>query len=263
MNHAAVRRRLSDFIDGSLALDTRRRVEDHLARCPACRDERRALEQTVRVLRGLDAVDPPSDLARRVMARLEAGEGEPPRLARFRAALTGSWAAPVATAAAAFSLLLLVQSVEVEVHWPGIASATPPPTQVAEKTPARSTTAARTRVPPAPALRSVAAVAPAERHEGGAIDSLRTRCLRQPGSQACAAWHSWLLGLAVDDPPAFVMEANQVPVSARPRWLGDLSRFAVHSGSAAQVARRLRAAGDPRAQQLAPHFEQIAVKATR
>ncbi len=263
MNHDSVRRQLTAFMEDRLPVRTLKRVEGHLDRCPACREELAALERTVLVLRNLDVDEPPSDLAANVMRRIEAGEGRSPWPARLRAASSVAWAAPLATAAAAAVLVLVVQSVEIEVRAPWAADAPlAASAQLAELQPREADADPGRAAVPLP-LRSIAANVPSAPTTVGAGTSLRTRCLRQPGSEACAAWHSWLLGLAVADPPAFVLEADQVPVAARPRWLGDLSRFAVHSGSAAQVADGLRRNRDPRAQQLAPHFEQVAVQVQR
>ncbi|MEN8161720.1 MAG: Druantia anti-phage system protein DruA, partial [Myxococcota bacterium] len=44
-------------------------------------------------------------------------------------------------------------------------------------------------------------------------------------------------------------------LTARERWIGELSRFAAEAGSAPSVAERLRASDDPRAWQMAPRFE--------
>ncbi len=246
MNHNAVRRRLSAYMEERLSARAHAQLEAHLDACPACREELYALERTVQLLRGLDAEEPPANLAAQVFERIEAGEGS----TRFSSRWNGAWAAPLATALAGLALVVAVQSVEIEVGWP---SATPAQGVRAEAAPAPSPAAAEQPAPSFTARTS----APAPTALPAAGVSLRTRCLRQPGSAACAAWHAWLLGLAVDEPRAFVMEVDAVPDSARRRWLGDLSRFAANSGSAPRVAERLRQAEDPRAQSLAPHFERV------
>ncbi len=256
MNHDAVRRRLSAHLEGGLSVRAAARLEAHLDACPACREERDALDHTVHLLRSLASEEPPEDLAAKIFARLEAGEGRPVAWARWSAWWNGAWTAPLATGMAGLALLLLVQTVEIEVGWPG---ATPAPRALAAAAVPDGTASSKA---PTLVARGPAPVAAPERRaadfEAGA--SLRTQCLRQPGAAACAAWHSWLLGLAVDEPRAFVMEVDAVPDAARTRWLVDLSRFAAHSGSAPRVAERLRATRDPRAQRLAPHFEQVSVR---
>jgi hypothetical protein len=250
MNHDAVRRRLTAHLENRLSARASAQLEAHLDACPACREERDALDRTVHLLRGLEGEDPPADLAAKVFARLDAGEGRPSLWARWAGWWNGAWTAPLATGLAALALLVLVQAVEIRIGWPG-AEAAPETLAIAAESSARPNPVAfghsRSQAPDATV--AVAGL------EAGA--SLRTQCLRQPGGAACAAWHSWLLGLAVDEPRAFVMEVDAVPDSARSRWLVDLSRFAAHSGSAPRVAERLRQTQDPRAQRLAPHFEQV------
>ena len=264
MNHDAVRRRLSAYMEEGLSARDHHRVETHLDACPACREELRALERTVHLLRGLEPEQPPDGLAAKVAARLDAGEGQPPWTARFsRLSVVsgwmdwagGAWTAPLVTAVAGLALVLAVQGIEVQVTWPG---AGPEPSALAEAAPAP--------LPVQPAPAAPASALAARTHDSAAPAAgatLRTRCLRQPGSEACAAWHSWLLGLAVDEPRAFVIEVDAVPASARGRWLTDLSLFAAHSGSAPRVAERLRQAPDPRAQDLAPHFERVSAQVPR
>lgn len=63
--------------------------------------------------------------------------------------------------------------------------------------------------------------------------------------------------LAMDDIWDFLAQIEQVPEPRRDDWLSDLSRFAAESGDAADVAARLRATGDPRAQRLAIRFEEV------
>ncbi len=250
MNHDAVRRRLSAYMEQRLPVRAHARVEAHLDACPACREELHALDRTVHLLRGLDAEEPPDDLAAKVFARIDAGEGRPDRLARFSGWLDAAWTAPLMAAVAGLALLLAVQTIEIEVGWPGA----DPAAQVLAEAAAPQIRSVGVSTPPA-LLAGRALAEPTPGATSGA--SLRTQCLRQPGSVACARWHSWLLGLAVDEPRAFVLEADAVPDSVRARWLVDLSRFAAHTGSAPRVAERLRETRDPRAQQLAPHFERV------
>ena len=258
MNHDAVRRRLSAYMEERLRPGVHRRVETHLEACPACRDELRALERTVHLLRGLEAEEPSGDLTTRVVERLEAGEGQPPWSARFPRLsewARGAWAAPLVTAVAGLAVVLAVQGVEVQVGWPG---ATPEPSTLAEVAPAPPPIQPAAAAPVLAARKSAS-----DPNASAAGATLRAQCLRQPGSAACALWSSYLLGLAVDEPRAFVIEVDLVPASARRGWLLDLSRFAAHSGSAPLVAERLRQTPDPRAQDLAPHFERVSAHLPR
>ena len=259
MNHDAVRRSLSDYLDESLPERRRARVEGHLAACPACRDELAALRRTVALLRDLGEPEaPPPDLAARVFARIDAGEAEAAR--RWGLGLGGlRWLAPALTGAAALALVLVVQGVEIEVKLPGAGPAL-------EAAPAASAQfASRASAPPVAAtpVSTSAGASTAPRAPAPLATEtlpLRLRCARDPASASCRAWQMWLVRLAVDDPSAFLAELDAVPGGARERWLDELSRFAAHSGTSARVAERLRQADDPRASRLAPRFERIAVR---
>ena len=269
MNHDQVRQLLTEYHEDSISPRKRERMEVHLSGCPACREESDALKRTVALIRGIVAPEePPNSLTSSVMARIEAGEGEPPWHVRFTRGLDSPWAAPLITGVAGLALVLFVQSVEVEVTWPGAAApasfAANGGADVEASVPARPVSSGSVESiasrPGVPVARSVLASSgrPAPAGPTLGAGSLRAACLSQPSADRCRAWHSWLLGLAVDDPRAFVLEADAVPVAARDRWLGDLSRFAVRSGSAMRVAERLRGMRDPRGQVLAPHFERVA-----
>ena len=271
MNHDKVRQLLTEFHEDSLSPRKRERMELHLSGCPACREESAALKRTVALVRSVDTSDePPGNLATSVMARIGAGEAKPPWHVGLTEWLDSPWAAPLVTGAAGLALLLFVQSVEVQVTWPGAEA----PATLAANDAAAAEPSAPARTAPSGGVRGEVvgsrSVAPVQRQvlasrsgsgpsgQTFGTGSLRATCLSQPSADRCRAWHSWLLGLAVDDPRAFVLEADSVPVAARDRWLGDLSRFAVRSGSAMRVAERLRGMRDPRGQDLAPHFERVA-----
>lgn len=64
---------LYEYLEGALDAARRAEVEDHLARCPACRaavEERRLIHLASL---GLPDLDVPADFTRRVMARLDPG----------------------------------------------------------------------------------------------------------------------------------------------------------------------------------------------
>src|SRR5438552_1456021 len=61
---AHVRDELSAFLDGELDQATRQAVDDHLARCAACRSELEGLERTRDRLRAVRPVEVPRALAR-------------------------------------------------------------------------------------------------------------------------------------------------------------------------------------------------------
>ncbi|MFQ5826923.1 MAG: anti-sigma factor family protein [Dehalococcoidia bacterium] len=54
---------LSPYIDGRLTPKEQRELEEHLAACEACREELRALEVTVKLMRRLPQVAPPRSFA--------------------------------------------------------------------------------------------------------------------------------------------------------------------------------------------------------
>lgn len=58
-----MQRELSEYIDGYLAPEERRRVEHHLETCPACRSELDSLKATVELFRALPSVAPPRSFA--------------------------------------------------------------------------------------------------------------------------------------------------------------------------------------------------------
>lgn len=96
-----VRCRLSEYVDGELDTFTRAQVLSHLYACEDCRRELHYLEQTVSLLKGVEAVSPPADIVGRVRTRI-AGESK-------RADSRGVWyflSTPQFRAAAAACLVL-------------------------------------------------------------------------------------------------------------------------------------------------------------
>jgi anti-sigma factor RsiW len=59
---------VSDYLDGELDAETRRRVEHHLGLCPACRVYVEQVRETVQALGGL----PPGALPEQAVSELEA-----------------------------------------------------------------------------------------------------------------------------------------------------------------------------------------------
>lgn len=80
----------SDLVEGTLAAPLEREVETHLEGCPECLSLSTSMREAVTRLRGLSAVEPPTDLAERVLARTL------PVLRRERARAAAT--SPVATA---------------------------------------------------------------------------------------------------------------------------------------------------------------------
>lgn len=61
---------LSEHIDGVLSSSDENRLQDHLAKCDACRSELDALRDAVRLIRRVKPVEPPPDLLPRIHAKL-------------------------------------------------------------------------------------------------------------------------------------------------------------------------------------------------
>ncbi|HMV65454.1 MAG TPA: zf-HC2 domain-containing protein [Myxococcota bacterium] len=64
--------RLAEYVDGDLAPAERARVEAHLVGCDACARFGGAYADLVAVLRQRLASDPPDDVSRRLLDRLQA-----------------------------------------------------------------------------------------------------------------------------------------------------------------------------------------------
>ena len=255
MRHASCARRLSQYVDDTLDPGVRRAMDKHIAHCSECHDEVVSLRETVHLLHCLAAdSEPPADFSARLMARIEQGEADPSRLDRWlaglRSGLDSSWGPPLATATFGMVLFVLVQGVEIQVTLPGFGGQDVPaasePVRVASEPvlvpiePARGPLASRRRPAVLPVMPPFSA------------------CVGRPTDPDCARWNMWLVGLGMREPKDFLREVDLVPAGSRARWLGELSRFAAHSGSAAVLATRLRETGDPRARGVAVHFERTA-----
>ena len=116
MTHRRIRARLSEYLDRKLPPEQRSTVEAHLAECADCSAQLSELERTVDLLRRLPDPEPPPYLAQAVMARVEAGEGQPESPAqRFRRLIGPAFAMPVA---AALGGLLLFALVDFDIRFP-------------------------------------------------------------------------------------------------------------------------------------------------
>ena len=275
--HGRLRRDLSEHVDGRLSARRRARLTRHLTHCAACRREIRELERTVALLRSLPRPELSPEASARLVARVAARSAQPPAAALRAARLL----APVAAAAAAVALLTVVQGVEISVVLPGFGSGETSRPAAAPARPAPEAVAPVVRGPRA-AFRVAegnvvgrAALGPGAAAEPHPAPS-RARSLERPlpplaacatpagaAEQACARWHSWLVGLAMRDPSAFVVEVESLPSGVRERWLGEMSRFAAHAGAASLLAAELRATGDPRASSLAHRFERTTTVVSR
>jgi len=250
MRHERVARRLSQYLDGTLPGRDLERVEAHLSECGECRTQLMELRRTAQLLRSLRGATEPADLAAAVLARIRAGEAEPSFGERLRASLgrffAGSFGAPLATAAVGLAVLTLLPKVEIEISLPGGAA------EVAKRV-------ARAPAYPHPPLTSLAAARRVnesplpDRTERAA--PLSPPCWEQPSFEACQEQSELFMELALQDTRAFVERVEAVPSTQRERWIGELSRLAAESGAASSVAERLRETDDPRAWQMATHFD--------
>jgi anti-sigma factor RsiW len=79
---------LSDYVDGTLAPETRDRVAAHVASCEACRATVRDFERLRDAARGLGAITPPPHVWQQIATSLPSGQAQPLR-ARHRAGRAG------------------------------------------------------------------------------------------------------------------------------------------------------------------------------
>ncbi len=267
MNHRNVRTRLSEYLNGDLALSDRALFDAHLDRCERCSGELRELRETVALLRGLPPQELPAHFAQRVMERLRAGEGRPSRLGRlgeaFAELVRPSVAGPVAALAAAAWVVFLGPGLESLIPWRGPAElvAVPRPADVAPSAPASRLPAGRAlrasgpsaAAPPEAFRRFVAeggelgvlhpaASSPARELRGGA-SAFAGEVAQAPeagsGSAADAALDR-TLRLLLDDPAAFVQRMDLLAANDLELLVARLAERAERESVAPDVARALR-----------------------
>ncbi len=252
MIHARLRKRLSEYLDGSLPERERAAIDAHLPGCASCRGELLALRRTVALLRDLPPVEPPDALATRILAQISEHEAHPTlgeRLRRGAARALRSDFVPALGSVAALLLIAAVLRVEVDIRMPaGLARAEAPRALALSPSSQASTTplAARRRFE-SPQLSVNVSLARA----GGVERS----CLAIPHIPECRAWHETMVQLALYDPARFLREVERVPPGVQERWLGVLSSYALRQGYAPRVVSQLRASGDPRAAAVLVRFE--------
>jgi len=78
---------LSAYVDGELAIEQRRTVEDHLAGCPGCRAELDGMRRVASRLRSLERAAPPPLLADQVARRVAVAARQPGLVVRLEEAL--------------------------------------------------------------------------------------------------------------------------------------------------------------------------------
>ena len=113
MRHADLKKKLPDYLEGELPLETRALVDAHLDDCRDCAREVEEMRQTIRLLRELPDPEPPPMIAANVMRRIRAGEARPGFFDRVTAALGGilepGFVLPASAIAAAALVVTVVQ----------------------------------------------------------------------------------------------------------------------------------------------------------
>lgn len=104
MDCETVRTSLSDYLDGALDARSAQAIEDHLARCGACRQELDALSHAIACLESLPGIKAPESL--RAAIRVAIHE----RAGRFRQASRSPFTWPRAIAVAAAVLIIALGS---------------------------------------------------------------------------------------------------------------------------------------------------------
>ena len=257
MTHRRTARLLNDYLGGSLSGREASCVEDHVAVCAECRRTLAELRRTVELLHGLRGSPDSPDLVGSVLARVRRGEADASRLDRWRAGisrfLAGPLGAPLTTAAVGLLLVAVLPRIEVEISILGRNRVTKSQTSAAAPTPPPGPQAQRATMAPLLAHRVNESLS---REPSRLPRSMTYACLESSIVEPCRDQHAVMTRLAMDNVWAFLEQIEQVPEPRRDDWLGDLSRFAAESGAAADVAARLRATGDPRAQRLAILFDE-------
>jgi hypothetical protein len=250
MMHDHVRSRLSAYLEGEVSAREESALATHLAECPACSAELRALRRAVDLLHQLDVPELPSDIGGAVLERLRAGEGAP-----RRTSVTWVRFAPFALAAGIVAVALLTPL--EEAHAPRLvfhpsSAGTAPQIVVADVPPGRPGGLAIGNGTPAAQIQRIE-VSPFP------VCLARIRSGRSAGPD-CAAWDAYLVQLASEDASRFSAELRGLPKPHRQRVLDRFSRFAAVTGSAPSLAPTLRHTRDPQMVQLAKRVENAPVR---
>ena len=133
VNHADVRAKLADYLEGHLALTERALLDAHLDGCPDCAAEVAEMRATIGALRSLPEPLVPGDFTANVMRRVRAGEAEPGFLDRlghfFESLLSPRVLAPLSAAALSAGFVLWGQQAGV-ISVPGLELPTEPAAEV-------------------------------------------------------------------------------------------------------------------------------------
>ncbi|HBZ72368.1 MAG TPA: hypothetical protein DEP35_22585 [Deltaproteobacteria bacterium] len=255
MKHGEVSDRLGPYLEGDLPLQQRALVDAHLDACPSCAEELKELRATIGLLRSLPEIEAPTNLASRVMARVQEGEGQPTAWTRLLDILLRS--RPLALGAAAAGAVVLAV---LAPGWLARQTEAPQTAAVPASQSDASDLALLSRIAPlsvwtaqAPLVRRpLGSSAPSDEPVGplppeaappagpapGPIDSHIDELLRDPGR--------------------FVDELSEMPLAERDRELSALLEEVIRAGRAAEVVQTLRMAGDRRADAIAEGLERTA-----
>ena len=112
MDCAAILKRLSEYIDGTLDAQTRTAVENHIAVCENCKQELASLRAVVEELGVLDPVKPPTDFLEKIHERMETRSGFNKILHKLFMPLHIKIPLELAAAATATILVVLVLNIQ-------------------------------------------------------------------------------------------------------------------------------------------------------
>jgi hypothetical protein len=113
VNHAEVRSRIADYLEGDLELSQRALFDGHLDGCEPCSREVTELRETVQLLRSLPDPEPPPQLVENVIRRIRSGEGSVRLSDRLRAAMLLLARPQVALPVTALAVALMLTSVNL------------------------------------------------------------------------------------------------------------------------------------------------------
>ncbi|MCA9511315.1 MAG: zf-HC2 domain-containing protein [Myxococcales bacterium] len=276
MNHADVRSRLPEYLEGDLSLDRRALVDAHLDGCDSCTAELDELRTTIHLLRSLPDVEPPPQLVADVMRRIRLGEATPSLVERFREFASELFAPGVAIPAGAmviaFAMALSTGKFQASTPFSvaGVAPAAertaaaqlpviPREAQVLA-TEAFGGQAARGREPSAfrgssspltetrpPAVFEVTTVST----DGASTGAPRVRVVARPRpghalsdsfAGAPRTVDEWLV-VVRQKPAEFASRQASLSLAEREHWVRALAQRAVEQGTAEEVVRALRNGG--------------------
>lgn len=242
MMHEQVRSRLSPYLEGELPPREEEALEAHLAECPPCSAEFRALRRAVDLLHDLPTPELPSDIGGAVLERLRAGEG-----ARRTSGTPWVRLAPFALAAGIVAVALLTPVEEAEA--PKLTFDASPPTVIMARAPVQAA-AGRAEI----GLQNGDSAAPRMQVSPFPVCLARFRTGRGAGPD-CAAWDAYLVQLANDDAPRFSLEVRGLPKRHQQALMDRISQFAAVTGSAPTLGTTLRRSRDPQMLQFATRVE--------